>query len=57
VAFNIYIMKILKILFLTFKSLFLLKKEKIKILISTGGYMSLPLCLAAKILKIKMKSY
>jgi UDP-N-acetylglucosamine--N-acetylmuramyl-(pentapeptide) pyrophosphoryl-undecaprenol N-acetylglucosamine transferase len=45
---------ILKILFLTFKSLFLLKKEKIKILISTGGYMSLPLCLAAKILKIKI---
>ena len=45
---------ILKVLILTLKSLFLLKKEKIKILISTGGYMSLPLCLAAKILNIKI---
>ena len=45
---------ILKVLFLTFKSLFLLKKENIRILISTGGYMSLPLCLAAKILNIKI---
>jgi UDP-N-acetylglucosamine--N-acetylmuramyl-(pentapeptide) pyrophosphoryl-undecaprenol N-acetylglucosamine transferase len=31
-----------------------LKKENISILISTGGYMSLPLCLAAKILSIKI---
>jgi len=45
---------IIKIFFLTFRSLFLLKKEKIEILISTGGYMSLPLCLAAKILNIKI---
>ena len=44
----------LKILFLTIKSFFLLKKNNISILISTGGYMSLPLCLAAKILKIKI---
>ena len=43
----------LKVFFLTIKSLFLLKKEKIDIMISTGGYMSLPLCLAAKILRIK----
>ena len=43
-----------KVLFLTFKCLILLKKEKISILISTGGYMSLPLCLAAKILNIKI---
>ena len=42
----------LKILFLTIKSFFLLKKNNISILISTGGYMSLPLCLAAKILGI-----
>ncbi|MDA9645236.1 UDP-N-acetylglucosamine--N-acetylmuramyl-(pentapeptide) pyrophosphoryl-undecaprenol N-acetylglucosamine transferase [bacterium] len=47
-------LSILKVFFLTFRSLFLLKKEKIKILISTGGYMSLPLCLAAKILNIKI---
>jgi|TARA_B110000003_G_scaffold124307_1_gene126632 UDP-N-acetylglucosamine--N-acetylmuramyl-(pentapeptide) pyrophosphoryl-undecaprenol N-acetylglucosamine transferase len=45
---------ILKVFFLTLKSLILLKREKIKILISTGGYMSLPLCLAAKILNIKI---
>jgi UDP-N-acetylglucosamine--N-acetylmuramyl-(pentapeptide) pyrophosphoryl-undecaprenol N-acetylglucosamine transferase len=45
---------ILKVLFLIFKSLILLKKEKIQILISTGGYMSLPLCLAAKVLNIKI---
>jgi len=44
----------LKILFLTVKSFFLLKKNNISILISTGGYMSLPLCLAAKILGIKI---
>ena len=45
---------ILVVFFLTLKSLFLLKREKINMLISTGGYMSLPLCLAAKILKIKI---
>ena len=44
----------LKILFLTIKSFFLLKKNDISILISTGGYMSLPLCLSAKILGIKI---
>ena len=36
------------------KSLVFLKKEKIETLISTGGYMSLPLCLASKILNIKL---
>ena len=36
------------------KSLFFLRKKKIKILISTGGYMSIPICLAARILKIKI---
>ena len=36
------------------KSMFYLKKKKIDILISTGGYMSLPICLASKILKIKI---
>ena len=45
---------LLKVIFLTFKCLILLKKEKISILVSTGGYMSLPLCLAAKILRIKI---
>ncbi len=46
--------RILKVFFLTLESLSLLKKEKIQILISTGGYMSLPLCLAGKILNIKI---
>jgi len=45
---------IFKLLFLIIKSLIILKKEKISILISTGGYMSLPLCLASKILGIKI---
>ena len=45
---------LLKILFLTVKSFFLLKKSNISILISTGGYMSLPICLAAKILGTKI---
>ena len=44
----------IKILILTIKSFFLLKRNSISILISTGGYMSLPLCLAAKILCIKI---
>ena len=42
------------IFFLTFKSIFFLKKKNIKILISTGGYMSLPLCISAKILNLKI---
>ena len=46
--------KLIIILYLTIKSLFFLKKKKIDILISTGGYMSSPLCLAAKILAIKI---
>ena len=42
------------ILFLTLKSLLLLKRKKIEKLISTGGYMSLPLILAARLLKINV---
>ena len=53
---NLYLLplNLVKILFLTFKSLFILKKNQIDILVSTGGYMSLPLCLAAKILLVKI---
>ncbi len=36
-----------------FKSFFFLKKNRIDILLATGGYMSIPICLAAKILSIK----
>ena len=42
------------ILFLTLKSFFLLKNRKIDKLISTGGYMSLPLILGAKLLRLKI---
>ena len=53
---NIFLLPLqfLLLLCLIFKSLFFLKKNKIKILISTGGYMSLPLCIASKILNIKL---
>ena len=37
-----------------FKALLFLKKNRVEIVISTGGYMSLPLCLASKILNIKL---
>ena len=47
-------LSILKVIFLILKSLILLKKEGIQILISTGGYMSLPLCIGARILNIKI---
>jgi UDP-N-acetylglucosamine--N-acetylmuramyl-(pentapeptide) pyrophosphoryl-undecaprenol N-acetylglucosamine transferase len=42
------------IMHLIAKSFFFLKKKKIDILISTGGYMSLPICVASKILNIKI---
>mgnify|MGYP001163513995 FL=1 len=45
---------LIKVFFLIFKSLFLLKKKKIKKIISTGGYMSLPVILAAKFLGLKI---
>ena len=47
--FNIAIL-----LVLTFKSIFLLKKNKIEKVFSTGGYMSIPIIFAAKILKLKI---
>ena len=40
--------------YLIIKSIFFLRKRRINILISTGGYMSLPLCFASKILNIKI---
>ena len=36
------------------KSFFFIKNNNIQILISTGGYMSLPLCISAKLLKKKI---
>ncbi|MDA7714461.1 UDP-N-acetylglucosamine--N-acetylmuramyl-(pentapeptide) pyrophosphoryl-undecaprenol N-acetylglucosamine transferase [Candidatus Pelagibacter sp.] len=49
IPFQFFLMLVLFI-----KSFFFLKKNKIDILISTGGYMSLPLCLASKLLNIKL---
>ena len=53
---NIFLIPInlIIILFLTSKSFFLLKNKKIEKLISTGGYMSLPLLLGAKLLKLEI---
>ncbi len=53
---NIFIFPInfFLILFLFLKSFFLLKNKKIKKVFSIGGYMSLPIILAAKILKIEI---
>jgi len=42
------------ILFLTLKSIFLLKDQKIRKVFSTGGYMSLPIILAARLLGLKI---
>ena len=47
-------LNIFKILVLTIKSFIFLKKKKTEVLISTGGYMSLPLCLASRLLNIKL---
>jgi len=43
-----------KILFLTLKSFLLLRKQKIGQILSTGGYMSLPIILAATLLKLNI---
>ena len=53
---NIFLLPIqfFSLLVLMFKSLLFLKRKKIEILISTGGYMSIPLCFASKILNIKL---
>ena len=45
------------IVYLIIKSIFFLRKREIDILISTGGYMSMPLCFASKILNIKLFLY
>jgi len=43
--------------FSIFKSINYFKKKKIDFLLSTGGYMSLPFCIAAKFLNIKIILY
>ena len=49
-----FIIKIFKLFYLTLKSFLILKKENIDKVISTGGYMSLPICIAAKFSGIKI---
>ena len=58
-ARNLFLLplNLIVLFFLTIKSLFFLKKNKIEVLISTGGYMSLPICIAAKIFSIKIFSF
>ena len=54
-TFNFYFLfNIIKLFYLTVYSIIYLKKEKIDKVISTGGYMSLPICVAAKLLKVKI---
>ena len=51
--FNIYYpLKIIKIIFLILKAIFILKKKGIEKVISIGGYMSIPVIIGAKILGI-----
>ena len=45
---------IISFTFSIIKSYLFLSKKKTRILITTGGYMSIPICLAAKILNIKI---
>tara|TARA_B100000029_G_scaffold511243_2_gene604748 strand:+ start:306 stop:1370 length:1065 start_codon:yes stop_codon:yes gene_type:complete len=47
-------LKIIKLFYLIIDSIFYLKNEKIKKIISTGGYMSLPICIAAKFLRLEI---
>jgi len=58
--FNNYFLfpiKLLLIFKLTFQSIIFIKKRKINIVLSTGGYSTLPLCLAAFFLRIKLYLY
>ncbi len=49
-----FIFKIFQLIYLVIKTVLLLKKNKIGIIFSTGGYMSLPVCFGAKLLGTKI---
>jgi UDP-N-acetylglucosamine--N-acetylmuramyl-(pentapeptide) pyrophosphoryl-undecaprenol N-acetylglucosamine transferase len=53
---NIFLIpfQIFSIFYSVLKAIFFIKKNKIDIVISTGGYMSVPLCFASKILNIEL---
>ena len=46
--------RIIKVFYLVFQSIFFLRKKKINKIISIGGYMSLPVIIAAKILRLSI---
>ena len=48
------IYRLYKLILLTLKSFFYLKKNKINKIFSTGGYMSLPVCLGGKLLGLEI---
>jgi UDP-N-acetylglucosamine--N-acetylmuramyl-(pentapeptide) pyrophosphoryl-undecaprenol N-acetylglucosamine transferase len=51
IRFNIFFpINLIKLIYLVAKSIFFLKKEKIDKVISTGGYMSIPVIIGSKIL-------
>ena len=56
VSKNIFLIpfQIFSIFYTLLKALSFIKKNKIKTVISTGGYMSVPLCLASKIMNIRL---
>ena len=56
---SIYLLplKIFVILYLSVKSFYVLRNNNIEILISTGGYMSLPLLIASKLISLKIYLY
>ena len=49
-----FIFKIFQVIYLVIKIVLLIKKNKINVVFSTGGYMSLPVCFGAKLLGIKI---
>ena len=46
--------KLIKVIYLIIRTLFFLRKNKIEKVFSTGGYMSLPICLSAYLLGIEI---
>ncbi len=50
-------LRLLTILFLTVKCIFFLKNKKINLILTTGGYAPVPICLAGIFLKIRLYIY
>jgi len=56
-SFFTFPLTLIKFFVSIFSSFFFLKKNKINFIIGTGGYMSVPICIAAKILNIKINLF